>query len=61
MYAQTLQGDTWKGEKMDKGKIDKMSGTYNASDSSFHVLMQCRSANRSAVRTHASDTEASSR
>lgn len=29
MYAQTLQGDTWKGEKMDKGKIDKMSGTYN--------------------------------
>jgi hypothetical protein len=26
MYAQTLQGDSWKGDKMDKGKIDKMSG-----------------------------------
>ncbi|KAL5120352.1 hypothetical protein ACEQ8H_001642 [Pleosporales sp. CAS-2024a] len=25
MYAQTLQGDGWRGEKMDKGKIDKMS------------------------------------
>ncbi|KAH7085418.1 acetate non-utilizing protein 9, mitochondrial precursor [Paraphoma chrysanthemicola] len=25
LYAQTLQGDSWKGEKMDKGKIDKMS------------------------------------
>ena len=27
MYAQALQGDTWRGEKMDKAKIDKMSGT----------------------------------
>ncbi|EAT80356.1 hypothetical protein SNOG_11944 [Parastagonospora nodorum SN15] len=25
LYAQTLQGDNWKGQKMDKGKIDKMS------------------------------------
>ncbi|KAF2641466.1 ACN9-domain-containing protein [Massarina eburnea CBS 473.64] len=24
-YAQTIEGDTWKGEKMDKTKIDKMS------------------------------------
>lgn len=26
MYAQAIEGDTWKGEKMDKAKIDKMSG-----------------------------------
>ncbi|OAK95171.1 acetate non-utilizing protein 9, mitochondrial precursor [Phaeosphaeriaceae sp. SRC1lsM3a] len=25
MYAQTLQGESWKGEKMDKTKVDKMS------------------------------------
>ncbi|KAJ8108527.1 hypothetical protein OPT61_g8110 [Boeremia exigua] len=25
MYAQALQGDNWRGEKMDKAKIDKMS------------------------------------
>ncbi|KAJ4319375.1 hypothetical protein N0V94_003965 [Neodidymelliopsis sp. IMI 364377] len=25
MYAQALQGDSWRGEKMDKAKIDKMS------------------------------------
>jgi hypothetical protein len=27
VYAQTLQGDAWKGDRMDKAKIDKMSGT----------------------------------
>lgn len=26
MYAQKIEGDSWKGEKLDKGKIDKMSG-----------------------------------
>ncbi|KAL9632561.1 MAG: hypothetical protein Q9164_005248 [Protoblastenia rupestris] len=25
MYAQKIEGDAWKGEKLDKGKIDKMS------------------------------------
>jgi len=25
MYAQTLEGDAWIGERMDQGKIDKMS------------------------------------
>ncbi|KAG4435530.1 hypothetical protein IFR05_008997 [Cadophora sp. M221] len=25
MYAQTLEGDSWIGERMDQGKIDKMS------------------------------------
>ena len=26
MYAQKIEGDAWRGEKLDKGKIDKMSG-----------------------------------
>lgn len=26
MYAQKLEGDTWRGEKLDSGKIEKMSG-----------------------------------
>ena len=26
MYAQKLEGDSWRGEKIDSGKIDKMSG-----------------------------------
>lgn len=25
LYAQKLEGDMWRGEKLDKGKIDKMS------------------------------------
>lgn len=28
MYAQQVEGDSWYGEKLDKEKIDKMSGTY---------------------------------
>ena len=27
MYAQKIEGDSWRGEKIDKGKIDKMSGS----------------------------------
>lgn len=27
MYAQQLEGDSWREEKLDKGKVDKMSGT----------------------------------
>ena len=26
MYAQKIEGDDWRGEKIEKGKIDKMSG-----------------------------------
>ena len=26
MYAQRIEGDTWKGEKIEKNKVDKMSG-----------------------------------
>ncbi len=27
MYAQKIEGNSWRGEKLDKSKIDKMSGT----------------------------------
>lgn len=39
MYAQTIQGDSWMGEKMDKAKIDKMSGTETdrASEDTQHA------------------------
>jgi len=26
IYAQKLEGDSWLGERMDAGKVDKMSG-----------------------------------
>lgn len=28
MYAQKIEGDAWVGEKLDPGKIEKMSGMY---------------------------------
>ena len=28
MYAQNIEGDSWVGEKLEPGKIEKMSGTY---------------------------------
>lgn len=28
MYAQKLEGDSWRGEKMDPAKLEKMSGEY---------------------------------
>ena len=31
MYAQKIEGDQWVGEKMDPGKIDKMSGKLSGS------------------------------
>lgn len=30
MYAQKLEGESWIGERMDKEKIDKMSGMHFA-------------------------------
>lgn len=27
-YVQRVEGDAWRGERMDKGKVDKMSGTF---------------------------------
>lgn len=64
LYAQMIEGDTWKGQKMDKAKIDKMSGMLLC----FLVLYPSRifseansihrSANRAVVRTYASYPEA---
>lgn len=28
MYAQKIEGDAWMGEKLDRSKIDKMSGEF---------------------------------
>lgn len=28
LYAQRVEGNSWRGEKMDKERIDKMSGVY---------------------------------
>ncbi|CAD6578053.1 MAG: acetate non-utilizing protein 9 [Alectoria sarmentosa] len=30
MYAQNIEGGSWRGEKIDKGKIDKMSGIWDS-------------------------------
>jgi hypothetical protein len=30
-YAQAVEGDSWRGEKIDKGKVDKMSGEFRIS------------------------------
>lgn len=32
MYAQKLEGEDWLGEKMDKAKLDKMSGMHDSKD-----------------------------
>lgn len=34
MYAQQIEGDSWRGDKMDKTKIDKMSGESQISQTS---------------------------
>lgn len=31
MYAQQIEGESWKGAKLDKAKIDKMSGMWDIS------------------------------
>lgn len=58
MYAQAIEGDTWKGEKMDKAKIDKMSGMRPRLQRLYITLTEHRSANRAAVRTDASNQKA---
>lgn len=39
MYAQKIEGDSWRGEKLDKGKIDKMSGMHEESSDYVFTLM----------------------
>jgi hypothetical protein len=58
MYAQAIEGDTWKGEKMDKAKIDKMSGMRPPLQRLYITLTEHRSANRAAVRIDASNQKA---
>jgi len=50
-----LEGDSWKDAKMEKAKIDKMSGEMNAFVFLVGSLTQYRSANRAALRAHAAD------
>jgi len=39
LYAQKIEGDAWAGEKIEQGKLEKMSGElFPASSSSFHYL-----------------------
>jgi hypothetical protein len=38
MYAQKLEGESWKGERMDMAKVEKMSGMH-LMDISLHA--QC--------------------
>jgi hypothetical protein len=43
-YAQQVEGDSWRGEKMDKSKIDKMSGEFCsclALGRAFHIGRRC--------------------
>ena len=51
MYAQNIEGGSWKGEKIDKSKIDKMSGItllFLGSKKSDHAA-SCRPAVRAAL------------
>ena len=60
MYAQNIEGGSWKGEKIDKGKIDKMSGItllFQKSERLANVSPSRRAA-RAAIRTHAGHTKA---
>lgn len=37
LYAQKIEGDSWKGEKIDEGKLSKLSGTFLYILSFMHV------------------------
>ncbi|KAF2129855.1 ACN9-domain-containing protein [Dothidotthia symphoricarpi CBS 119687] len=58
LYAQMLEGDSWRGDKMDKAKIDKMSGMFSLDVFCLTVcLWEYRSADWPAVRAHAANQE----
>ena len=59
MYAQKIEGDLWRGEKLDKGKIDKMSGmVVHLSFHTFGKRLTCfdRSAAWAVVRADEGNT-----
>ena len=39
MYAQQVEGDSWLGEKIDREKIDKMSGCFQHSSNADVLLL----------------------
>ena len=59
MYAQKIEGDMWQGDKLDKGKIDKMNGMIWAVHLSAYTLLTqpTRPTNRTAVRIDAGHPE----
>jgi hypothetical protein len=38
-YAQQIEGEKWRGDKMDKAKIDKMSGSSSTFASSITAIL----------------------
>ena len=52
MYAQKLEGDEWIGERMDVGKIDKMSGKRPPQSFVKVLLTLCRSTIRTYIIIH---------
>jgi hypothetical protein len=59
IYAQKLEGDAWIGEKMDIGKIEKMSGESSCGKCLLgeRWLIENRSTIRADVRTYAGDSK----
>jgi hypothetical protein len=39
LYAQKIEGDAWLGEKLDQGKIEKMSGAFSPSHKQVNVAL----------------------
>ena len=60
MYAQKIEGKNWKDEKLDKAKIDKMSGKLllPLCSESFELTQVCRPTDWPTLRAHASYPEA---
>ena len=51
LYAQAVEGETWRDGKLEEGKLEKMSGLWTLFGSlGFLVLMVDRSTNWTAVR-----------
>lgn len=46
LYAQKLEGDNWAGEKLDKSKLDKMSGMVVDLSWPFGVADHCVAADQ---------------
>ena len=52
MYAQEIEGDAWRGSKIDKAKIDKMSGAvFKRANARLLRMLMCIQTNRSASFT----------